>query len=275
MTLFIKNVLFPKLVLATKRALYSSRGEPYKIAGHTLRYLPGTRPVRLKYANQSTDWVSMYDALEIKMLLAGIKEGDTLIDVGAHVGQYSVLMAALGGARSTVIAFEPDYHARVKLMKNIGLNPQIKSPIVESLALSDAPGRATFYSKGGNSNSSLAAGATGGSPKIQNESFQVELITLDGYLESRQLSPKWIKIDTEGAEIRILKGASEILNADCNFLVELHPYAWPEFGNAFSELQAVVAAAGREMRYIDRNQELTDEPVYGVVVLETKRKRFS
>jgi hypothetical protein len=38
-----------QFVLELKRALYGQRGEPYRIEGHTLRYLPGTRPVRLRY----------------------------------------------------------------------------------------------------------------------------------------------------------------------------------------------------------------------------------
>lgn len=257
-----------KVVAVVKHLLYGDKGEPYHIAGHTLRYTPGSRPVRLKYATKATDGVARYDALEIKTLLAGMTRGDTVLDIGAHHGQYCILMSALGGPESTVIAFEPDYHARQALARNIALNPMVKAPQIESFAVTDSVGRATFYSKGGNSNSSLAASATGGDPNQENEAFEVELITLDSYLKDRDLHPAWVKIDTEGAEIRILKGAADLLQTDCNFLVELHPYAWAEFGNSFEELQTAVSACGRRMRYLDSDQELTADPIYGVVVLE-------
>jgi hypothetical protein len=52
--------------LAIKHTLYSRKGEPYSIAGYTLRFVPGTRPFHLKYANlpPERDDVARYDSLQ-------------------------------------------------------------------------------------------------------------------------------------------------------------------------------------------------------------------
>jgi len=222
----------------------------------------------MTYANSSND-VSRYDALQIKLLADCLREGDTAIDIGAHAGQYCILMAAMCGATGNVVAFEPDPHARKMLMQNLELNPDIKRPTVEALAVSDARGEAVLYSRGGNSQSSLARSGIGEAAARDVETIVVPLITLDAYVAQNGLpTPQWIKIDTEGAEIRILKGATKLLAGDTEIVCELHPYAWKEFGNSFAELMALIAASGRHMRYIDQDVEVGESVRYGTVLLE-------
>jgi FkbM family methyltransferase len=48
------------------------------------------------------------------------------IDIGAHYGQYRILMAAMAGATGNVVTFEPDRHARKILMHNLEINPTDK-----------------------------------------------------------------------------------------------------------------------------------------------------
>ena len=251
-----------------KRLLYSRRGEPYRIQGCTLRYLPGTRPVRLRYTRSKND-VVRYDALQLEWLSAHLSEGDIAIDIGAHNGQYSIIMAARCGKTGHVVAFEPDPHAREVLMKNLHLNPGIKRPVVEAFACSDKAGEATLYSRGGNAQSSLARSAVEFSAEHRSEEIRVPLVTLDAYLLERNLpEPRWVKIDAEGAEIRILKGAKNVLASNAGILCELHPYAWSELGSTLAELKGLAAAAGRRIRYLDQDSELGDKAEYGTVLLE-------
>jgi FkbM family methyltransferase len=254
-----------------KALVWGRRGEPYPIPGRVLRYAPGTRPVRTRYAT-STNPAVRYDAMQARLFAEGLDEGDTAIDVGAHAGQYALIMAARCGSTGHVAAFEPDPHARRKLARNIALNPAVKPPVVEALAVSDAPGEAVLYSRGGDSQSSLARSGIGEAAAAQAETFTVPLVTLDGYIADRGLAaPRWVKIDTEGAEIRILKGAPKLLAGPSSILCELHPYAWAEFGDSFEALQALVSQSGRRMRYLDEDQETRAEDVrYGSVLLERR-----
>jgi FkbM family methyltransferase len=233
-----------------------------------LRFLPGTRPVRLRHIHSKSS-VVRFDALQLQWLGAHLAEGDTAIDIGAHSGSYSILMAARCGQSGYVAAFEPDPHARRLLLKNLDLNPDIKRPVVEPYACSDSIGEAVLFSRGGNSQSSLARSAVEFLPEHSSERIRVPVTTLDSWLLQRRLPmPRWVKIDAEGAEIRILKGARQVLESDAGILCELHPYAWPEFGNDFEELKRLAAAAGRGIRYLDQDVEIGELPEYGTVVLE-------
>jgi FkbM family methyltransferase len=170
-----------------------------------------------------------------------LNEGDTAVDVGAHHGTYSVLMVA---------------------------NPSVKPPVVEICACSDGIGEAILFTRCGNSHSSLALSAVKFSTANKPEEIQVLVVTLDSYLLEHRLAPRCVKIEAEGAEIRILKGAKQVLASNADVVCELHPYAWPEFGNTFTELKILVAAAGRHIRHLDHDTEVGDKAEYGVVPLE-------
>ena len=73
-----------QFVLGLERALYGRRGEPYRIAGHTLRYMPGTRPVRPRYIHFADDALrAMTRFRSSYSALASSKE--TLPSILAHI----------------------------------------------------------------------------------------------------------------------------------------------------------------------------------------------
>lgn len=192
-------------------------------------------------------------------------------DVGAHYGIYSLLMAARCGKSGHVAAFEPDPYAREILARNVSLNSGLKPPVIESAACFDEIGEAVLFSRGGNAQSSLVRSGVEFSDTHKSEEITVATVTLDSYLAMHGLEPRCVKIDAEGAEIRILKGARNLLAGNAEILCELHPYAWPEFGSRLAELKDLASAAGRRIRYLDQHVEIGDHAEYGAVLLE----RFS
>lgn len=258
------------LAVAIKKLVYFGRGEPYRFSGQILRFVPGTRPIRLKYENSTVRQVRD-DVMQIKLIETELGEGDTAIDVGAHYGVFSILMAARCGHTGKVISFEPDPIAREVLEKNIELNAQLKPPVIENAALSDETGKGILFSRGGNSQSSLVRSAVEFSPAHRSEQIEVPLETLDHYLERHDImEPRWVKIDAEGAEIRILRGAPNLLASRAGILCELHPYAWAEFNTQFSEFKDIVRKSGRRIRAFDGGTDLGEEAEYGTVILERK-----
>jgi len=126
-----------------------------------------------------------------------------------------------------------------------------------------------LFSRGGNSQSSLAKAGIGLEAAELAERITVPVVTLDSYVAENGLpQPRWVKIDAEGAEICILEGSVQLLASEANILCELHPYAWPDFGKTFVALQNLVAASGRRIRYIDETAAFQGEPRYGCVLLE-------
>jgi FkbM family methyltransferase len=198
-----------RLIPWIKRRIYARRGEPYRIRGQTLRYTPGSRPVRLRYKH-SSNANARYDALQVELLSTSLMPGDTVIDVGAHGGQYCILMAAMVGDKGNVVAFELDPYAIELLLKNLELNPRLKRPRIENVALSDVDGETILYSRGGNPQSSLARSAVEFREDHHAEEIRIRAARLDTYLARNEIpTPAWVKIDAEGGTLKRRRFASE------------------------------------------------------------------
>jgi len=259
---------FHKRIIEAKKFWYGNQGEPIQYGNHKLRYVAGTRPVRMKYID-SPDVVVRNDVRQIGFFLDNVKSGDFVLDIGGHFGQYAVLLGALVSESGRVVSFEPDPQARQTLLKNLELNNLQQRVEIEDVALFDRNGNHTFFSNGADSMSSLARSGLGENAASANVvEYQVATMRLDDYLAGRNLTnPSFAKLDTEGAEINILKGAPNLLQSNITILCELHPYAWPEFGTDFDELLQLVETAGKKIEYLDPSQRIADGEVYGAAII--------
>ncbi len=259
---------FHRKVIEAKRLWYRDRGEPIQYGEHKLRYLPGTRPVRLRYID-SPDVTVRNDVRQIKFFLDNARSGDSVLDVGGHFGQYAVLFAALVSDSGRVISFEPDPAAREILLQNLELNGFANRVEIESLALFDKKGEHSFFSKGADSMSSLFRSGLGtNASSAEVVEYRVETACLDDYLDSRNLAaPDFVKLDTEGAEINILRGARQLLQSGAIIVCELHPYAWEEFGTTFEELLLLIRDAGRTISYLDPSRSIEEGAHYGAAII--------
>ena len=134
----------------------------------------------------------------VKML---IKRGDIVLDVGANIGYYSILMSKLVGKEGKVICFEPtDCYGNV-LEKNIAEN---KLTNVEAYRIGLSNKEQELEIQIGISSATLHVP---GNIKL-NCSERIKLVTLDKFLEEHPL-PKinFIKIDVDGHEPLVLEGA--------------------------------------------------------------------
>src|SRR6267142_6469385 len=93
---------FHRGVIGAKRLWYGERGEPIQYGEHKLRYVPGTRPVRVNFID-SPDVTVRNDVHQINFFLEHIRRGDFVLDIGGHFGQYAVLFASLVSASGKVI----------------------------------------------------------------------------------------------------------------------------------------------------------------------------
>lgn len=159
-----------------------------------------------------------------------VKPGWVCYDIGGYKGYYSGVMA-LAGAKE-VYVFEPLPSNIEKVEELIALNVDL--PIrLKKYAVSDKTGLATFKimqeeTMGKLENSTFQSG-----DHAKNE-VQVNCITLDDLIKDGIPEPDFIKIDVEGAEEFVLKGASELLHRKKPFLmIEVHS---PEIGEKCVEL---------------------------------------
>jgi len=152
-----------------------------------------------------------YEENERKFVQKFLKLGMTFFDVGANQGFYTLLAAKQVGQDGKVFSFEPVPSQIKKLRKNIKIN-RFRNVTTEPLAIGSKSGRLNMYvcSNGDEALSSLRVPAKDAySPK---EIINVQVTTLDDYVdESKILSVDFIKIDVEGGELEVLKGAAGIL----------------------------------------------------------------
>jgi FkbM family methyltransferase len=144
------------------------------------------------------------------------KIGDIVIDVGAAFGFYTIMASKRVGQLGKVIAIEPQPNILEMLNRNIKLN-ELTNIITLNYAVYSERSKVRLYS-----NYSIIQERAGQSL----QSFiEVSADTLDNLLRQVGIDEaNWIKVDVEGAELEVLKGAAGILSrsSDISILVEVH-----------------------------------------------------
>jgi FkbM family methyltransferase len=169
----------------------------------------------------------VWEANETYWFCRSIGPGDTLVDVGANIGYFTVLGARIVGDTGHVYAFEPDPEAFAMLERNVRLNG-LTNVTIERKAVSNAAGEVKLY----------LATENKGDHRIfetraeQRESVIVETVALDNYFAGREADINFIKIDTQGAEGVIVDGMKRILatNDQLRLALEFSPWHLREFG---------------------------------------------
>jgi len=176
------------------------------------------QPFRLTHVDESflafqLFWLGgdYYEPITLALLKALLRPGDRFLDIGAHVGFYS-LNLGLSIRGIEIIALEPNPKNFRILKTNIAANG-LSCVTCESLAVSDSDGLATLYLTESDMSASLMKGFQAEDTK-QIDSIQVSTVSLDSYLRCREIGgPKVIKVDIEGHEPAFFRGASETIVA--------------------------------------------------------------
>ena len=158
------------------------------------------------------------------------KKDDVFFDIGANVGFYSLLAAKYLGAKGKIIAFEPTQYGYNKTLRNVSLNT-FENIIVEKIALSDTNGEKEMFF-----NSSWPIDNKFDQKEKSNELLAFE--TLDSYVERNNIKKiNLIKIDVDGFEYKIMKGAKQTLKNMAPVLVlEICGYTLKRNGDSVAEL---------------------------------------
>lgn len=180
----------------------------------------------------------------VRLLRQLVRPGMIACDIGAHVGQYTVLLADLVGSAGQVHAFEPDATTFATLQANVQLN-RLRNVTCNHMALSEASGTATLF---------LANIAnTGANSLRRTDSFGgqqavVQCNRLDDYCVGLDLaSIGFIKIDVEGGELPVLRGGERVLAASRPHLLLEFSSLTSCFGYSTQDLQQFLQERGYEL----------------------------
>jgi len=203
---------------AAGRLLYklSPRGAGLaQIHGHAMYLAPSGSYPPLDMA------MARYELGTTRLFNETVMPGMVVVDIGAHVGYYTLLAAKQVGPTGKVYAFEPEQDNHTLLLKNIEMSGY-NNVVATRMAVSDRVGSSTLYL------TDLDSGRHSmyhhGLP--ERGSAAVETTTLDSFLATEE----WplvdlVKIDVEGAEAAVLDGMTHLMEkyAGLKLIIEFNP----------------------------------------------------
>jgi FkbM family methyltransferase len=162
----------------------------------------------------------LYEVVYLSVYERGyrLKRGDTVVDIGAHVGTFAVKAAHAIGNEGRVIAIEPEPNNFALLLRNIETNGLTNVVAVRKAGWS-TKGKSKLHLASHQGADSLRAD-TFYRTKDRDKSITVEVDTVDNMLrESGLPQVNFIKMDIEGSELEALKGMDRILRTDVKLAI--------------------------------------------------------
>lgn len=160
------------------------------------------------YLDRNIIDTGVFEKRSTELLPSLVKQGDTVLDIGANIGYYTVLLSKLIGDSGQIYAFEPTKHfgevLKVNLSENKINNVEVLeyglSNKVQQLEIDIGPSSATMHSPEGYDS------------VIAQEN--IKLSTLEEFIKERELSEiNFIKIDVDGHEPLFFEGAWTVLDS--------------------------------------------------------------
>jgi FkbM family methyltransferase len=150
-----------------------------------------------------------------------LRPGDSYVDVGAHVGYHSLVAARLVGEGGRIVAIDPQPYNCAKILANAELNGFINI-IVVAAAVDESDGFTSLQNQSRQDKARLTLAGPGINDGALT--FVVPKITLRWLLETYKLrTMNLLKIDVEGFELEVLKGAGDAIRSIENIVFEILP----------------------------------------------------
>ena len=198
-----------------------------------------------------------YEPEMVWIMLRALQEGDVAIDIGANIGFFTLLMARCVGAKGKVVAYEPLPNHWPGLQKNLEVNG-FANVDVKPHPVWIREEKVTFY---------LDSDDTSGSclwdpglwfenalSREKKHPMEMQAVALKS-----SVPVKLIKMDTEGADQKILEGAIQLLSAPERvpyILVELNPFGLRQFGQDAEGFRIFMRAHGYDLFFLHGDDRL-------------------
>jgi FkbM family methyltransferase len=187
-----------------------------------------------------------FEVSECRFVSRLLGPGMTVVDVGAHHGLYSLLASKRVGPKGRVFAFEPSPRERARLEKHLLVN-RCRNVSTYPFAIGSKSGSEDLFLVNGAEDycNSLRPPAVAAS----TSKIRVEVTSLDEFLEHADIHHvDFLKLDVEGAELDVLKGARRTLGVDPKpiLLVEVFDLRTRAWGYKANEIVKFLCKSGYE-----------------------------
>ncbi|MCS7276721.1 MAG: FkbM family methyltransferase [Dehalococcoidia bacterium] len=192
-------------------------------------------------------YAEVWEPYTVSLFLEELRPGHTVVDVGAHVGYYTLMAARAVGPRGTVYALEPAPAEARLLLWNVARNGHANVRVVPRAA-GDRRGRVTLSLSGISSMHSLGRHDEAGPWR---GSVRVPMVTVDGLLRGRPVDV--VKMDVEGAEPLVLKGMLRTVRASPGLVIfsEFSPHVYGALSLDAEEFVAQLMDLGFQVWLVD------------------------
>ena len=201
-----------------------------------------------------------YESEIFQLICRFLERNDSFIDIGAHIGYYSVLAAKILGNQGKVFAFEPELSNYQKILENINLNHLNNIQLFNLAVGSETKPTQIFVNQ--DNDGGHALWDVGKHPfnqkSLNNQTMQnTQLSTLDNILSQvgNITNLKMIKIDTEGAELDVIKGAVNTIGKyDVPYIIcEINRFGLQQMGTNETELREFMNSLEYETYLVTSN----------------------
>lgn len=214
--------------------------------------------------SQKAMWIyfnkgQLYEPETSRLFCLLLQPGDSVIDVGGHIGYFSLMAAAVTGTSGHVYTFEPETANYQHLLKNIERNP-FKNIHVFHEAAGDCEKDVTFYinadNDGGHALWDVSRHDFNELSRDQMHTRTVHQTTLGIALKDQLHTPlRLIKMDVEGCELKVMQGAKQLL-IDNNYpfvIAEVNRFAMRQMHTNEAELRRFMSSMGYQAYYPEEN----------------------
>lgn len=200
----------------------------------------------------------VYEPYQTKLFKQAIKEGMVVVDVGAHIGYYTLMAAKLVGTNGRVYAFEPDPSNCRLLVHNLHENGYENVVAVQKAVANKKAKTVLFLNNKNLGSHSLSRDNV---PELIN-SIEVESITLNEFFEKEvgNFKVDFVKIDAQGAEGIIVEGMTKIIqnNDNLKIMMEFWPSGLANLGTDPKKLLVKLRNYGFKFQRINEKKRSID-----------------
>jgi FkbM family methyltransferase len=189
-----------------------------------------------------------YDISSVRVLNKILKQGMTFVDVGTHVGQYTLVASDIVGPTGTVHSFEPQPDTFELLRHNVETNG-LANVQLNRCALSETCVDTELYLA---SPDNVGQSSFRRPHNYSGNAITVQCRTLDDYVEEHGIAINVIKIDVEGAELSVLRGATKLLSGSAKpcLIIEFWEQFQQEYGSSCAEMASFLSTHGYTLFWI-------------------------
>lgn len=201
----------------------------------------------------SQNWETL-EEIAYRTFAERVHSGDVVYDIGAHIGTYTLIALQRSAPKGRVVAYEPHEPTRRHLERHLAWNGGAGRVVIRPVCCGPQEGQTEFYYREGDD---CAEGMNG---RVAVDGFvtkAVPMVSLDQEAVRLGLVPDLIKIDVEGGEWDVLRGAEELLRGhQPDLVLSLHPRALARLNAAPYEVLSWLQERGYLTRVLSEDHEI-------------------